>query len=122
MQMVKLLRVLQVDPAPPTHTQQPDGRAADAEAGVMAAKTAAVPDRVDMSADSRCKPWETPEGIWQAPAMTSIDAVWLSPPSTQSPMPSHVQQIIFWEPTAMSSAVHPLFLFPNHHACPSKPQ
>ena len=63
----KLLRVLQVDPAPPTHTQQPDGRAADveadAEAGVMAAKIAAVPDMVDMSADSRCKPWETPEGM-----------------------------------------------------------
>ena len=60
MQMVRLLCVLQI--APPSTTRQPDGKAADAEADVLAAKVAAATDRVAVSADSRCTPWETPEG------------------------------------------------------------
>ena len=60
MQMVRLLRVLQIGPS--SRAQGPDGKAADADANVMAVKIAAAGDRVDMSADSRCKPWVVPEG------------------------------------------------------------
>ncbi len=61
MQMVRLLHVLQIDPSLPT--QQPDSKAADAKPDVMVAKIAGSTDSVDMSADSRCKPWVVPEGV-----------------------------------------------------------
>ena len=60
MRIVRLLSILQIGPP---STQQPDGKAADAGADVVAAKNAAATDRVDMSADSRCTPWVVPEGV-----------------------------------------------------------
>ena len=82
MQKVRLLRVLQIGSA--ARTQEPDGKAADAEANVVTAKIAAAGDRVELSADSRCKPWVVPEGACelQQSRQATLCAV-----STQHSMP-----------------------------------